>query len=62
MEKNNEKNFKCEICEKVFSSNQVKSKHVNNVHGEEQQLVCNKAFGSDNELPKNIKINHHQRE
>ena len=32
------KNFTCEICEKSFSSNQYKNKHLSVVHGEEKKL------------------------
>ena len=32
--------FKCEICEKSFSSKN-KSKHMNIVHGEKKKIDCN---------------------
>ena len=38
---NVEKKFICEICEKIFSTEYLKSKHVNLVHGEQKKIKCN---------------------
>ena len=60
-----EKNLKivnCEICEKTFSSNGSKSKHMIIVHEEQKKFicnVCNKSFGYKNELTLHIE-NYHQ--
>ena len=41
MKKSVKENFKCGICEKYFSSNEYKSLHILNVHGEEKRFICN---------------------
>ena len=59
-------NFKCGICEKYFSSNEYKSLHILNVHGEEKRFICNicnSNFKTKVILKKHIKGIHqaHQR-
>ena len=46
-------NFTCEICEKTFSTNKNKDKHIKIVHGEVKIFecsVCSKKFGLTHEL------------
>ena len=53
--------FKCEICEKCFSNNQKKNKHVRAVHGEKQIFECNiccKTFTSAGILNNHTETNH----
>ena len=41
-------NFKCEICEKHFSTNSTKNEHISTIHGRVKKFVCNicsKNFG-----------------
>ena len=55
------KTFSCEICEKTFSSNQTKDKHISIVHGEIknfQCIVCSKYFSQNQELTIHIETNH----
>ena len=55
------KNFTCEICEKTFSTNQGKDKHISIVHGEVKKFVCNvccKTFGHNHELLIHMETNH----
>ena len=45
--------FKCEICEKTFSTNQSMSQHISIVHGEAKNFecnVCSKNFGHKHEV------------
>ena len=61
MEKNAEKNFECEICEKRFSNEQIKNRHVTIVHGENKNFICNVCdikFGLQNGLKLHIENNH----
>ena len=54
-------NFNCEICEKSFSSNQNKKKHISIVHGEGKTIVCNvcsSSFGFKKELKNHMKSLH----
>ena len=63
MEKKVEKNFKCEICEKSFSTTQNHKQHVNCVHGKDKRFicnVCNKTFGSQKELTEHVKSIHQE--
>ena len=56
-------NFKCEICEKPFSTRQTIAKHINNVHGEVKIFVCNicnRIFESKTGLNFHIE-NYHQK-
>ena len=55
------KNFTCEICEKNFSSNQYKRKHISIVHGKVKKFkcnVCSKTFGQNYQLKIHTEINH----
>ena len=57
-----ENNSKCEICEKTLSTNQRKSQHIKNIHGEVKMFscnVCNKIFGQNFQLTSHLK-NYHQ--
>ena len=36
-----ENNFKCEICEKIFLTNQNKNQHIKSAHGEAKIFTCN---------------------
>ena len=58
-----QKNFKCEICEKCFTSKNSKEKHIGIVHGEEKAFECNVCltfFGNSQTLLFHVK-NSHQR-
>ena len=51
----------CEICEKKFSTNQSKEKHISIVHGEVKIIECNvcgKTFGQNHKLIMHIETNH----
>ena len=55
-------NYKCEICEKRFQTNQKKNQHIRNVHGEVKTFicnVCNRIFGRKEQLTLHLK-NYHQ--
>ena len=55
------KNFTCEICEKTFSTNNSKDKHISTVHGEVKKFECNiysKPFGLKHELMSHVENNH----
>ena len=61
MAKKEEKNFKCEICEKTFSSQQYQNQHISRVHGEVGQFICNvcsRTFGSQMALKLHISNYH----
>ena len=61
MEKNSKKIFNCENCEKGFSSNEYKKKHISIVHGEGKTIVCNvcsSSFGFKKELKNHMKSLH----
>ena len=36
-----QKNFKCEICEKKFTSKYLKEKHIGIDHGAQKKFECN---------------------
>ena len=53
---------RCEICEKHFSNNHYKDKHISLVHGEVKNFECNvfsQKFGGSRQLTLHTK-NHHQ--
>ena len=63
MEEVVEKKFKCEICEKSFSSKTSQDHHISRVHGEEKLFICNvctKSFKIQPELTMHIANNHQQ--
>ena len=54
--------FKCEICEKTFSTNNSKSQHIRNAHGVGRSFSCNvcgRIFGKNKQLTLHKK-NYHQ--
>ena len=54
--------FKCEICEKSFSTNQSKNQHIRNTHGQVKIFTCNvcgRIFGKNQQLTLHQK-NYHQ--
>ena len=56
--------FTCEICEKSFSSNLYKKRHIQIVHGDEKFFECNichKRYGYENELIGHVERNHEQK-
>ena len=57
-----DKNFLYEICEKQFSSDYDKKRHMKCVYGEEKLFecnVCNKKFGQKKEMNNHV-ANIHQ--
>ena len=55
------KKFTCEICERAFSTNQNKKRHISTFHGEVKMFdcnVCSKKFGRNDELMGHIENNH----
>ena len=55
------KNLRCEICEKIFSTKGLKSKHVSTVHGEKKTFecnVCSRVYGGQQSLSEHIKDSH----
>ena len=56
------KKFKCEICEKSFSTNPSKNQHVAIAHGGKVKTfscnVCNKIFRKESLLSSHVKIHH----
>ena len=51
----------CEICEKNFSTNKCKHRHISIVHGEVKNFecsVCSKKFGTKQELTIHRENNH----
>ena len=56
-------NLKCEICEKIFQTEQKKTRHIRSVHGKVKNLkyicnVCDKKFERENQLNLHI-TNYH---
>ena len=50
--------FTCEICEKSFTTNKWKDKHIGIVHGEEKEFECNvctRVFGNPGTLLFHVK-------
>ena len=52
------KNFKCEICERSYSTNNSKSQHILDIHGEANEFVCNVCDANSRNLQNHIKANH----
>ena len=51
----------CEICERCFSSNGKKNRHIKTIHGNEKIFecnVCHKFFGYKQALTIHIENNH----
>ena len=62
METKSKKIFNCEICDKSLSSNEIRKKHINIVHGDEKRFVCNvcsRFFGLKMELTIHMQNYHH---
>ena len=58
-----QKKFKCEICEKTFSTNHIKNQHIRNAHGKVEIFtcnVCNKTFGKNHQLTLHQKYYHQE--
>ena len=56
-----QKNFKCEICEKCFTSKNLKERHLASVHGEKKEFecnVCSRVFGNPQTLLRHVKNSH----
>ena len=56
-----QKNSKCEICEKCFTSKNSKEKHIGIVHGEEKEFecnVCSRVFGNPKTHLNHVKNSH----
>ena len=56
-------NSKCEICEKKFSTMQIKFYHLKSVHGEVQKIscnVCNRKFGNKQGLNLHVENSHQE--
>ena len=59
--KENDKIYKCEICDKEFKSNNKLKKHFNIVHNfvkEHQCNICNSVFKIRSQLTLHLKIAH----
>ena len=55
------KNFRCEICEKDFTSKNSKENHLGIIHGEEKKYecnVCSRVFRNPQTLLMHIKNSH----
>ena len=54
-------NLKCDLCEKIFSSNHYLQHHVNYVHSDEKNFncqSCNKSFKAPNHLKLHVQRIH----